>query len=530
MVLYLRRRTLGGLVLYGIATLIGLYTHPTVALFAGLAGVTMLWLLWSDRRAQARWLATNVAVLAGWGWWAMISVRQMTMPVTNIAWIATPSWRDAVAMTAQVYLPLYADRPGLAGTLLLAAMFAGLAVCAVRAARPEIRLLAVVTIGTPVLLFAISQRVPIFLPRTLSWASGPELVLVALGVTRIPSLLVARAGGILLLGLSAVGLANWLPNRERDHWDQAAALIARYRPSLVIVGDDAVALAIHHYRADSGQRGPRPIVVQSAYRERWADGLYAGPHLSPRVVRDRLRTARCAVVVGWGPFRSPILDDPAVEAQALTHDSAPSVALIRLNGCTASVVHNSKPRHYLRAMLPRVIRRCVLSGSAPTFYQNRALAGDRRLEPAKAGLPDGNCGTRPGLQRERFDRFPDHAVRQLQREPRIARRLCRGDRGLHLRNACDAIRLTAAERALIGIGKAELLAFALDNLAAVERKQVACLARARDLPGSRVEAGKPGCIGRYVSARGQRIQCLRRVFSGLRGNSRGDRQGADEQR
>jgi 4-amino-4-deoxy-L-arabinose transferase-like glycosyltransferase len=332
MVLYLRRRTLGGLVLYGIATLIGLYTHTTVALFAGLAGVTMLWLLWSDRRAQARWLATNVAVLAGWGWWAMISVRQMTMPVTNIAWIATPSWRDAVAMTAQVYLPLYADRPGLAGTLLLAAMFAGLAVCAVRAARPEIRLLAVVTIGTPVLLFAISQRVPIFLPRTLSWASGPELVLVALGVTRIPSLLVARAGGILLLGLSAVGLANWLPNRERDHWDQAAALIARYRPSLVIVGDDAVALAIHHYRADSGQRGPRPIVVQSAYRERWADGLYAGPHLSPRVVRDRLRTARCAVVVGWGPFRSPILDDPAVEAQALTHDSAPSVALIRLNG------------------------------------------------------------------------------------------------------------------------------------------------------------------------------------------------------
>ncbi len=332
MVLYLRRRTLGGLVLYGIATLIGLYTHTTVALFAGLAGVTMLWLLWSDRRAQARWLATNVAVLAGWGWWAMISVRQMTMPVTNIAWIATPYWRDAVAMTAQVYLPLYADRPGLTGTLLLAGLFGGLAVCAVRAARREIRLLAVVTIGAPVLLFAISQRVPIFLPRTLSWASGPELVLLALAVTRIPSTLVARAGGILLLGLSAVGLANWLPNRERDHWNQAVALIERHRPSLVIVGDDAVALAIDHYRADSGQRGPRPIVVQSAYRERWAGGLYAGPHLSPRDVRDRLRTARCAAVVGWGPFRSPILDDPSVEAQALTHDSAPSVALIRLKG------------------------------------------------------------------------------------------------------------------------------------------------------------------------------------------------------
>ncbi|MES3094711.1 glycosyltransferase family 39 protein [Sphingomonas aerolata] len=332
MVLYLRRRTSGGLCLYGLATLIGLYTHTTLALFAGLAGVTMLWLLRGDRRAQARWLVTNVAVLAGWEWWAMISLRQMTMSVTNIAWIATPSWRDAVAMTAQVYLPLYADQPGLAGTLLLAGVFAGLAVCAVRAARPEIRLLAVLTIGAPVLLFAISQRVPIFLPRTLSWASGPELVLLALGVTRIPSTFVARAAGILLLGLSAVGLANWLPNRERDHWDQAAALIERHRPSLVIVGDDAVALALDHYRTNDGQSGPQPIVMQSVDRERWADGLYAGPHLSARAVRDRLRRAPCAVVVGWGPFRSPMLDDPSVTVEPLTHDSAPSVALIRLKG------------------------------------------------------------------------------------------------------------------------------------------------------------------------------------------------------
>jgi hypothetical protein len=332
MVLYLRRRTPGGLVLYGIATLIGLYTHTTVALFAGLAGVAMLWLLRSDRRAQARWLATNVAVLAGWGWWAMISVRQMTMPVTNIAWIATPSWRDAAAMTAQVYLPLFPHETGIAGMLLLAGLFAGLAACAVRAARPEVRLLAVLTIGAPLLLFAISQRVPIFLPRTLSWASGPELVLVALGVTRIRSTPVARASGAILLGLSAIGLASWLPSREREHWHQAVALIGSHQPALVIVGDDAVALALDRYRSKGDSTRPRPIVVQSAYRERWADGLYAGPHLSPRVVRDRLRSARCAVVVGWGPFRPPILDDPSVAVEPLTHDSAPSVALIRLKG------------------------------------------------------------------------------------------------------------------------------------------------------------------------------------------------------
>ncbi|KQM91187.1 hypothetical protein ASE77_14260 [Sphingomonas sp. Leaf226] len=328
MVLYLRRRTLGGLVLYGIATLIGLYTHTTVALFAGLAGVTTLWLLWSDRRAQARWLATNVAVLAGWGWWAMISVRQMTMPVTNIAWIATPSWRDAVAMTAQVYLPLFPHETGIAGMLLLAGLFAGLAACAVRAARPEVRLLAVLTIGAPLLLFVISQRVPIFLPRTLSWASGPELVLVALGVTRIKSPPVARASGAILLGLSAIGLASWLPSREREHWHQAVALIGSHKPALVIVGDDAVALALDRYRSNAELKGPRPIVVQSAYRERWADGLYSGTHLSPAAALAVIRDRGCAAVVEWGPFHPPILDDPAATARPLTRDTTPAVTLI----------------------------------------------------------------------------------------------------------------------------------------------------------------------------------------------------------
>lgn len=328
MVLYLRRRTPGGLVLYGIATLIGLYTHTTVALFAGLAGVAMLWLLRSDRRAQARWLATNVAVLAGWGWWAMISVRQMTMPVTNIAWIATPSWRDAAAMTAQVYLPLFPHETGIAGMLLLAGLFAGLAACAVRAARPEVRLLAVLTIGAPLLLFAISQRVPIFLPRTLSWASGPELVLVALGVTRIRSTPVARASGAILLGLSAIGLASWLPSREREHWHQAVVLIGSHQPALVIVGDDAVALALDRYRSNAELKGPRPIVVQSAYRERWADGLYSGPHLSPAAALAVIRDRGCGAVVEWGPFHPPILDDPAVTARPLTRDTAPAVTLI----------------------------------------------------------------------------------------------------------------------------------------------------------------------------------------------------------
>ena len=327
MVGFVRRRTAGGLILYGIATLVALYAHTTLALFAGLAGLTMLALLHGDRSAQVRWLVVNGVVLALWGWWAAMSVRQLQMPVTNIAWIATPSLADAVDMAALVYLPLFVHATGILSGALLAPLFVAIGFWAARSAQPEVRLLATLTIATPVLLFAISQRVPIFLPRTLGWASGPELVLVALAVTRIPSVIVARASAAILLGWSAIGLAGWIPIREREQWRQSVATLERLGPPIVIVGDDAVALAIGQYR--TGMRPLVPIVVQSAYRERWSSGLYTGPHMTTEAARALIGKRGCASVLEWGPVHPPVLDDPAVTVVPVTPGANPSVALIR---------------------------------------------------------------------------------------------------------------------------------------------------------------------------------------------------------
>lgn len=330
MVLYLRRRSTAGLVLYAAATLTALYAHTTLALFAGLAAVTMLWLLRGDRRAQRVWLVANAGVLALWSWWAAITLRQLAMPVTNIAWIAAPSFREAVDMTVVAYLPMYLRAAGPVGTALLVGLYGGLGIWVVRARRPDLTLLAVLVASAPLLLFAISQRVPIFLPRTLSWASGPALVLLSVAVVQIRSRLVAAATAAALLAFSAIGLAAWLPDRERDQWRQAAAAVERLHPLPVFVGDDAVALALLKYRA-SPASGFTPIVVQAPWQERWAAGLYPGPHLSPAAARRLIRTRGCAVAIGWGPMYPPILEGAATRRIG-PPDRQPEVLLVQFPG------------------------------------------------------------------------------------------------------------------------------------------------------------------------------------------------------
>jgi 4-amino-4-deoxy-L-arabinose transferase-like glycosyltransferase len=331
MVLYLRRRSSAGLLLYAGATLVALYAHTTLAIFAAIAAVTMLWLLRRDRRAVIRWLGANGVLLASWSWWAGISVRQMLMPVTNIAWISRPSFRDAVDMTEVVYLPLYLYAKGPLGAALLAGLFIGVGIWAVRTRRSELILLATLTIAAPLCLFAVSQRVPIFLPRTLSWASGPAIVLVAFAVTRIPFPMVSRTAAGILLCTSAIALAAWMPLRERDQWRQSVAMLERHGPVPVFVGDDAVALAIDKYRTVPPS-ALVPIVVQSAQRERWSAGLYPGPHISPRIARRLLSGHGCALIVEWGPFHPPIVDGMSVTAVSLTGDAAPSVTMVSLAG------------------------------------------------------------------------------------------------------------------------------------------------------------------------------------------------------
>lgn len=294
MVLFLQRRTAGALLLYGAAAAITLYSHTTLLLFVVLANTAMLLLLRDDRPALAKWIGVNLIVALLWSWWGWITLRQLALP-HNFSWIAPPSPADAWLITKAAYLPSYHRSETAGGDLLLLIALVAAAGIAVRRRSPELILLAALALGGPLMFFLVSQHTPILLPRTLLWASGPLIALVATSVAAMPDRRLSAITAAALLAVSAAGLAMWWPDRESEDWRAAARLVREQGPGVdVIVADDAVALALAHYLSD---RGTSIVVVDGpgTGHERWATGLFDGRHLDQGQARVLLG-GRCRVL------------------------------------------------------------------------------------------------------------------------------------------------------------------------------------------------------------------------------------------
>ncbi|MEO6248756.1 MAG: glycosyltransferase family 39 protein [Sphingomicrobium sp.] len=278
MVRFLQERGHKWLLLYVTGAAVALYGHTTLALFVVLANAAMLLLLRRDRRALAQWFAANVLLALIWGWWGWITLRQLGAP-HNFSWITVPSLAQAWRTTSIALVPLYLRSDTAGGSALLAAMLGGSGIYAVRRAQAETSLLAILALGAPLLLFAVSQKTPVLLPRTLFWASGPLFSLLAAAIVSITERRMALFVAALAIVLSAVGLAAWYPDGQQEQWPAAAAVLDRRATERDIwVADDAVALALVHYLPNARAR---IIVVDrpGAPHERWAAGLFPGRHI-----------------------------------------------------------------------------------------------------------------------------------------------------------------------------------------------------------------------------------------------------------
>jgi uncharacterized membrane protein len=232
------------LAVYAAAALAALYAHTTMLVFVAIVATAMLWLLRGHSRDLAGWIAANVVVAAGWSWWAWISLGQVAADSGNIAWIARPTIADAWRLTEAAYLPTYVTSAGWAAGLLLAALLVAIVIAAMRDRRPAVTLLAILALGAPLLLFALSQLQPIFLVRTLYWASAPAWMVVAVVLARHTEPRVAWMVAAVVAAVEIVALASWLPQRENEAWPDALAAIARADPrATVFVDGDALALA-----------------------------------------------------------------------------------------------------------------------------------------------------------------------------------------------------------------------------------------------------------------------------------------------
>ncbi|NIJ22019.1 putative membrane protein [Sphingomonas naasensis] len=290
-ILYLERPRLAPLAGYALAAGVALYAHTTMALFVGLSNFALFWLLRRDRPALLRWILANALVAMLWSWWAWISLGQAAGGDTAFGWITRPDLPAALTMTATVYLPFYVASERIVFAPLLAlAWLGGLGWFAARDRRPAVVLLAALTLAAPLLLWAVSQRLPIFLPRTLFWAAGPATVLLAVALAAVPSRPMRGALVALLVALQIGALLRWLPERETEAWPQTLATIARIDPhAAVIVEGDAMGVAAEHYRQAQAP-GLRIFIVQrpAGAVDRWAEGLVAAPHLDAGSARALL--------------------------------------------------------------------------------------------------------------------------------------------------------------------------------------------------------------------------------------------------
>ncbi len=286
-VAYLERPRLCPLAGFAIGALVAVYSHTTLVVFVVLANVAVLWMLRGNWRALVPWLAANGAILLLWAWWGWISLKQLG-GVSGFDWIARPDVADALEMTAMVYSPLYLASEQIAAPWLLGLIWlAGLGWFAAKDGRPPVLMLASLAIGCPILLWAISQKVPIFLPRTLFWAAGPAVILIALALAAVRGSPVRFALVAMILVLEASAVVRWLPMRESEAWPQAMEAVSDAGgDAVLLVEGDPIAVAVQHYLPGTGIR----LLVLPPRRKAdpWAEALVGMSRIDAAEVRRLL--------------------------------------------------------------------------------------------------------------------------------------------------------------------------------------------------------------------------------------------------
>ncbi|HVJ00581.1 MAG TPA: glycosyltransferase family 39 protein [Sphingomonas sp.] len=332
MTAYLERPRLGPLLGYVAAATVALYAHTTMALFVALANVAMLWLLRRDRRALGGWLAANLAVALLWSWWAWISLEQIRAGGAGFAWIDRPSLGRALLTTGTVYLPLYlAGEDLFVAPLLALAWIGGFAWLGLRDRRPAVGLLATLAAGAPLLLWLVSQWVPMLLERTLFWAAGPMIVLLAVALASIRARYIGPGLLAALLLVEAGALLRWLPERESEAWPQALAAAARIDPGGVLLAEsDAMGVAAERYLPGTGLR----LVILDQPGDgfdRWAQGLARAPHVD-RAGAEALLARRGQLLVLKRSVHDPAVALDRENAEQVfpdARDRPPTLALLR---------------------------------------------------------------------------------------------------------------------------------------------------------------------------------------------------------
>jgi mannosyltransferase len=243
-----RARALAWWAGYVAASLVALYTHNTAPLILAACNAAVLATAVSDRQTAwpflRAWLAANVFVGAVYLFWLPVVLFQ-AMHGRSIIWIPRPTIMDFRYQLMRILgQPYLATGQPFVDLLFVAAVLYG--AWRYRSSRLVAAIAVGVIAGGPLLMFVVSQWVPLIHRETLLWACPIALVFVALGCTALGRL---RVAGLVLLVALQFGAEISAVRAQTDEWQQSVALIrANIRPGdTIFIAGPATALLLAHY-------------------------------------------------------------------------------------------------------------------------------------------------------------------------------------------------------------------------------------------------------------------------------------------
>ena len=263
---------------YGVASLVALYTHNIAPVILAACNAGVLLSLCLDGRAVKpfvrAWLIANLAVGGIYLFWVPVVLYQVVHRQAS-GWIARPSLQDFRYQLMRVYgQPFVTVAQPMVDLVFAAAIVYG--AWRNRTSRLAVGLALGVVIGGPLLMFAISQKVPLIQAETLLWAGPIGLIFVAMGCSTLGK---ARLPVLALLVVVQTGAVAGAVRSHTDDWRRVAALLREdLRPGdTLFIAGPGTALLLAHYGVPEQSIDTRAIVNGEASWYRNFPGKLVAP-------------------------------------------------------------------------------------------------------------------------------------------------------------------------------------------------------------------------------------------------------------
>jgi 4-amino-4-deoxy-L-arabinose transferase-like glycosyltransferase len=318
---------------YAIATTALLYTHFTgvFVVAAQLLHRGMAFLMNPDRKATRFWLLGQAIVFVAFLPWLLILLKQASR-VTSGFWIPSPTLGMGGGPDFSVTgtFHQFTGSP-MIGWLFWLLVFNALAQSRfgglnrernpdddIRAYPAEKMLLLVAWLACSILLPYLQSLVsqPIYLSRAMSPALAPFLLLVAVGIMRMRSPVIAGAAITLAVGLALPNLGTFYAQDYKEPWDEAAAVIDRDAApgaTVLLIAYNPWPLKAHLERDDlrlvvvGVGDAPERAAREAGGNETWLVGSpnHGNPAAAAQAVaqaRQQAATAQTLRPDGWSSF------------------------------------------------------------------------------------------------------------------------------------------------------------------------------------------------------------------------------------